>query len=104
MPVLRLPLSMAALMMLFMIVHMAVNALTFAFPIQRLIMALCVGAGAGVNALLARSLRACVYLESQTSEPVVLAFSFSYLSVIALCSFETIGYVCVEKVLQAACR
>lgn len=112
---------------------MAVNALTLAFPIQMLIMALCVGTGVGVNASLARSLGggnreqagriagnamilslgyylvmlafgllgAHAYLESQTSDPVVLKFSFSYLSIITIYSFGTIGYMCFEKLLQA---
>lgn len=158
MPVPRLLLSMAAPMMLSMIVQalynvvdslfvsyipdtpellhagdMAVNALTLAFPIQMLIMALCVGTGVGINASLARSLGggdreqagriagnamvlslgyylvmlafgllgAHAYLESQTSDPVVLKFSFSYLSIITIYSFGTIGYMCFEKLLQA---
>ncbi|MGN0974996.1 MAG: MATE family efflux transporter [Gemmiger sp.] len=81
MPVPRLLLSMAAPMMLSMIVQAfynvvdslyvsyipdtalvtgagdkAVHALTLAFPIQMLIMAFCVGTGVGVNAALSRSL------------------------------------------------
>lgn len=157
-PVPRLLLGMAAPMMLSMIVQalynvvdslfvsyipdtpellhagdMAVNALTLAFPVQMLILALCIGTGVGVNASLARSLGegnreqagriagnaialslgyylltllfglvgARAYLESQTSDPVVLAFSYSYLSIVTVCAFGSIGFMCFEKLLQA---
>ena len=41
------------------------------------------------------------YLMSQTSDPVTAAFGISYLRVITICSFGTIGYMCFEKLLQA---
>ena len=37
---------------------------------------------------------------SQTSAPVTAAFGISYLRVITICSFGTIGYMCFEKLLQ----
>jgi multidrug efflux pump len=111
----------------------AVNALTLAFPIQMLILALCIGTGVGVNASLSKSLGegdrekasriagnavflsccyyvavlifglfgAKAYLESQTSDPVVLEFGISYLSIVTIYSFGSIGYMCFEKLLQA---
>ncbi len=52
-------------------------------------------------ALLFGLLGARAYLESQTADPVVLEFAFSYLSIVTVCSAGTIGYMCFEKLLQA---
>ena len=41
------------------------------------------------------------YLLSQTSDPVVAEFGVSYLQIVTICSFGTIGYMCFEKLLQA---
>ena len=41
------------------------------------------------------------YLLSQTGDPVIADFGLSYLRIITICSFGTIGYMCFEKLLQA---
>ena len=41
------------------------------------------------------------YLLSQTSDPVVAEFGVSYLQIVTICSFGTIGSMCFEKLLQA---
>lgn len=161
MPIPRLLISMGAPMMLSMIVQAfynvvdslfvsyipdtdtivhagdkAVNALTLAFPVQMLIMALCVGTGVGVNAALSKSLgmrdnkRAShiagnavflsicyyiaalvfglfgvnAYIKGQTNEPIVAEYGISYLTIITVCSFGSIWYMCFEKLMQATGR
>ena len=51
--------------------------------------------------LLFALLGAEAYLRSQTSGPVIAAFGISYLRIVTLGSFGTIGYMCFEKLLQA---
>lgn len=110
----------------------AVNALTLAFPIQMLIMALCVGINSALSRSLGRKdhktasriagnamfLSICyyiavllfglfgvkAYLMSQTTDPIIVEYAVSYLSIITICSFGTIGYMCFEKLLQATGR
>ena len=49
--------------------------------------------------LLFALLGAEAYLRSQTSDPVIAAFGISYLRIVTLGSFGTIGYMCFEKLL-----
>ena len=117
------------------IAHMgdyAVGALTLAFPIQMLMVAI----GVGINALLARSLGEgdrgkasrisgnavflglCTYavfllfglfgvkpyIASQTSDPIILEMGCSYLRICCVLSFGIMLYMIYEKLLQATGR
>ncbi|MGM9537341.1 MAG: MATE family efflux transporter [Candidatus Onthomonas sp.] len=44
------------------------------------------------------------YILSQTTDPVVAEFAVSYLSIVTICSFGSIWYMCFEKLLQATGR
>lgn len=110
----------------------AINALTLAYPVQQMMIALMVGIGIATNTLLAQSLgrrdreRAdrvagnavfltlCVFaafflfglfgvrafIHSQTSDPVAAEMGVTYLRIVTLGSFGTIGYMGVEKVVM----
>lgn len=110
----------------------AINALTLAFPIQMLIMALGVGTGVGINATVAKNLgrgdRAqasrtagnaifltlCyfvaiflfgmtatgAFIRSQTADPIITDMGITYLRIITVFSFGTLGYMCLEKIVM----
>lgn len=110
----------------------AINALTLAFPIQMLIMALGVGTGVGINATVAKNLGqgdraqasrtagnaifvticyfAAIFLfgmtateafiRSQTADPVIMDMGITYLRIITVFSFGTLGYMCLEKIVM----
>ena len=108
----------------------ALNALTLVFPIQMLMVALAIGTGVGVNALLARTLGQrnrekaskvagngfflatviyiiCglfgikAYISSQTRNALVLSMSEDYLRICCLLSFGVVFFSIFEKLLQA---
>ena len=110
----------------------AINALTLAFPIQMLIMALGVGTGVGINAMIAKSLgrgdreqasrtagnaifaalcyfvliflfgltASKVFIGTQTVDPVIAEMGTTYLRIITIFSFGTLGYMCLEKIVM----
>lgn len=110
----------------------AINALTLAYPVQQMMIALMVGIGIATNTLLAQSLgrkdreRAnrvagnavfltlCVFaafflfgllgaqafIRSQTSDPIAAQMGVTYLRIVTLGSFGTIGYMGVEKIIM----
>lgn len=111
----------------------AINALTLAFPVQVLIVALSVGTGVGANALLSTLLGAgkheqankvagnaiftslCTYvlfllfglfgvrqfLQTQTSNELIIELGATYLSICTIFSFGTIIAMIYEKLLQS---
>lgn len=111
----------------------AINALTLAYPVQMLIMALGVGTGVGINALLSRNLGkgnheqsnkiagnaivisfcyfvviflfgilgANIFINSQTQDPIIAEMGITYLKIVTVFSFGTIGYMCMEKIVMA---
>ncbi len=111
----------------------AMNALTLAFPVQMLIVALAIGTGVGVNALLARTLGrgdtdkvnriagngvflglaiyavfvlfgffgVDVYLQTQTSDAIVLGMGHTYLRICCTLSVGNIMFAIYEKLLQS---
>lgn len=111
----------------------AINALTLAYPIQMLIIAIGVGTGVGINALLSRNLGAgnreqankiagnaiCIsicyfvvilifgitganaFISSQTQDPIIVQMGITYLKIVTIFSFGTIGYMCMEKIVMA---
>ncbi|MDY4969097.1 MAG: MATE family efflux transporter [Lachnospiraceae bacterium] len=114
----------------------ALNALTLAFPIQMLIMALGVGTGVGINAMIAKNLgrgdreqasrtagnaifvTLCyfvliflfgltaseVFIHSQTADAVIAGMGTTYLRIITIFSFGTLGYMCLEKIVMGTGR
>lgn len=110
----------------------AINALTLAFPVQMLIMALGVGTGVGINAMIAKNLgrkdheqasrtagnamlvtlcyfvliflfgltSADAFIHSQTADMVIAEMGTTYLRIITLFSFGTLGYMCLEKIVM----
>ncbi|MGN1003737.1 MAG: MATE family efflux transporter [Oscillospiraceae bacterium] len=110
----------------------AINALTLAYPIQMLMIALMVGIGIATNTMLAQSLGqkdrerasrvagnammislcffvvvflfglfgARAFIASQTRDAVVVELGTTYLRIVTLLSFGTIGYMCLEKVVM----
>ncbi len=110
----------------------AINALTLAFPIQMLIMALGVGTGVGINAMIAKNLgrgdreqanrtagnaifmALCYFvviflfgltsskefINSQTTDTVIAEMGITYLRIITVFSFGTLGYMCLEKIVM----
>lgn len=110
----------------------AINALTLAYPIQMLMIALMVGIGIATNTMLAQSLGqkdrerasrvagnammislcffvvvflfglcgARAFIASQTRDSVVVELGTTYLRIVTLLSFGTIGYMCLEKVVM----
>lgn len=111
----------------------AMNALTLAFPIQMLIIAIGVGTGVGINALLSKTLGEgkretasyvagnaifigiCtyivfllfglfgvdIYMNSQTSDPIILKMGKEYLGICCVLSFGVILFTIYEKLLQS---
>ncbi len=111
----------------------ALTALTLAFPVQMLLVALGVGTGVGANALLSRTLGEgnrekvnrvagnaeflsfviCVvsivfgiigvraYVQSQSSNPLVIDMAISYLRICCCIPFGMVFFSCFEKLLQA---
>lgn len=111
----------------------AINALTLAFPVQMLIIALGVGTGVGINALVAKSLGCgdkeqanrtagnailvtlCyfvlifvfglafsrAFIASQTADAVIADMGTTYLRIITVFSFGSLGYMCLEKIVMA---
>lgn len=111
----------------------ALNALTLAFPVQMLMVAVGIGTGVGMNALLSKSLGqgdrekaslaagnavflgiliylVCLlfgifgirpYVESQTSNPLIIEMSVDYLRICCCISFGVIFFAVFEKLLQA---
>ena len=114
----------------------AVNALTLAYPIQMLIIALGVGIGIGINTNTARNLGrgdrekvsrtagnalviaaviyilmlifglfgAGAFIRSQTDSEIIAGLGTSYLKIISICSFGTVGHMCLEKIVMAVGR
>lgn len=114
----------------------AFNALTLAFPVQMLMVAIGIGTGVGMNALLSKSLGQgdlkkasktagnavflgfliyilCVlfgifgvkgYLQTQTSNPLILDMAESYLRICCCASFGVVYFAVFEKMLQATGR
>ena len=110
----------------------AINALTLAFPIQMLIMALGVGTGVGINAMIAKSLgrgdreqasrtagnaifaalcyfvliflfgltASKAFIGTQTADPTIAEMGTTYLRIITVFSFGTLGYMCLEKIVM----
>lgn len=110
----------------------AINALTLAFPIQMLIMALGVGTGVGINAMIAKSLgrgdreqasrtagnaifaalcyfvliflfgltASKAFIGTQTADPTIAEMGTTYLRIITIFSFGTLGYMCLEKIVM----
>lgn len=111
----------------------ALNALTLAFPVQMFMVAIGIGTGVGMNALLSKTLgqgdRDKVnriagngeflgiiiyivfllfgifgvrgYIESQTSNPVIIEMGVQYLGVCCVLSFGVIMFSVFEKLLQS---
>ena len=111
----------------------AINALTLAFPVQMLIIALGVGTGVGINALVAKCLGCgdkeqanrtagnaifvtlCyfvlifmfglafsrAFIASQTADAVIADMGTTYLRIITVFSFGSLGYMCLEKIVMA---
>lgn len=114
----------------------ALNALTLAFPVQMLMVAIGIGTGVGTNALLAKSLGqgnkekasrvagnsvflafiiyavfllfgifgVNVYINTQTSNPMIKEMSVEYLSICCILSFGIVFFSIFEKLLQATGR
>lgn len=110
----------------------AINALTLAYPIQMLIIALIVGIGIATNTMLAQRLGkkdregasrvagnamliclccfvavflfglfgAKAFIGSQTQDALIAGMGTTYLRIVTLGSFGTIGYMCLEKVVM----
>lgn len=108
----------------------AINALTLAYPVQTLIIALIVGVGIATNSQLAQSLGrkdreqasriagnamvicfgffllvflfglfgARTFIYSQTQDAEIAEMAITYLRIVTIFSFGTIGYMCLEKV------
>ena len=152
MPVKKLLLSMSLPMMASMLVQAlynivdsifvarvsesAVTAVTLVFPMQNLMIALGMGAGVGVNALLSKGLGeknykhsdnaantglfltafhyilflligffgSAVFINSQTSDPVIAKYAISYLRIISFMSFGCFFQVMLERLLQSTGR
>ena len=111
----------------------AMNALTLAFPIQMFMVAIGVGTGVGINALLSKTLGEgkretasyvagnaifigiCTYvvfllfglfgvhayMNSQTSDPIILQMGKEYLGICCILSFGVILFTIYEKLLQS---
>lgn len=111
----------------------ALNALTLAFPLQILMVAVGIGTGVGANVLVAKSLGACdherankaagnaaflgavifvvfllfgifgteLYINSQTSNPVIAEMGTDYLRICCVFSFGMSMFAVYEKLLQA---
>lgn len=114
----------------------ALNALTLAFPVQMLMVAIGIGTGVGTNALLAKSLGqgnkekasrvagnsvflafiiyavfllfgifgVNVYINTQTSNPMIKEMAVEYLSICCILSFGIVFFSIFEKLLQATGR
>lgn len=114
----------------------ALNALTLAFPVQMLMVAIGIGTGVGTNALLAKSLGqgnkekasrvagnsvflafiiyavfllfgifgVNVYINTQTSNPMIKDMAVEYLSICCILSFGIVFFSIFEKLLQATGR
>ena len=110
----------------------AINALTLAFPVQMLIVALGVGTGVGINATVAKNLgrgdrnhasrtagnaifvtlcyfvaiflfgltASGAFIRSQTADPIITGMGTTYLRIITVFSFGTLGYMCLEKIVM----
>lgn len=110
----------------------AINALTLAFPVQMLIVALGVGTGVGINATVAKNLgrgdtpqtsrtagnaifvtlcyfaaiflfgltASGAFIRSQTADPIITDMGTTYLRIITVFSFGTLGYMCLEKIVM----
>lgn len=108
----------------------AINALTLAYPIQALIIALMVGIGIPTNTLMAKSLgkgdrqrgsavagnaimlSGCIYIlfllfgllaaeafiSTQTTDPVIAEMGSTYLRIVTVFSFGSIGNMGIEKI------
>ena len=109
---------------------MAINALTLAYPIQALIIALMVGIGIPTNTLMSKSLgrkdrartnvvagnaislSACIYvlfllfglfaaewfIGTQTNDPMIAKLGTTYLKIVTIFSFGSIGNMGIEKI------
>ena len=73
----------------------AVTALTLAFPVQMLIMALCVGTGVGVNAVVSRSLG-----QKNREKAALVAGNSILLSLIYYVAVFIFGLILARKFLQ----
>ncbi len=152
MPIRQLVISMSLPMMISMLVQAlynivdsifvaqvsenALTAVTLAFPIQNLLIAVGTGSGVGINALLSRSLGAkdfehadgaantgillnllhylaflCVglfganaFISSQTSDPEIIAYGTTYLTIVCTLSFGCLMQITFERLLQATGR
>lgn len=111
----------------------ALTAVSLAFPIQNLMIAIGVGTGVGMNALLSRTLGEGNYKESnraanngiflglisyglflvfgllfsrsyfamQTSDPIIIQYGTSYLSIICIASIGLFNQIIFERLLQS---
>ena len=152
MPENKLLISMAVPMMLSMLVQAlynvvdsifvakisedALTAVSLAFPVQNLMIAIGAGTGVGINALLSKSLgeknrkmvnRAanngvlvmmlsavfCAlfgvfgsrwFFTTQTNDPILIDYGYTYLSLVMILSFGLFGQFITERLLQATGR
>ncbi len=152
MPIRQLVVSMSLPMMISMLVQAlynivdsifvaqvsenALTAVTLAFPIQNLLIAVGSGTGVGINALLSRSLGAKefkkadsaantgillalihyllflliglfgakAFISTQTSDPEIIAYGTTYLSIVCIFSFGCMMQITLERLLQATGR
>lgn len=113
--------------------ELALNALTLAFPVQVLMIAIGIGTGVGANALLSKCLgmedvkkasRVCgnaiflgiiiyavfllfglfgtkVYINSQTTNPIISEMAVKYLRICCIISMGNVFFAVFEKLLQS---
>ena len=96
----------------------ALTAVSLAFPVQNLMIALGAGTGVGINALLSKSLGEKnfkqansaanfgaffteIFYRSQTSSKIIIEYGDQYLTVITLLSIGLFCQMTMEKLLQA---
>ena len=95
-----------------MINQAALTAVSMAFPIQNLLIAVSAGTCVGVNALLSRSLgeknskaanlaAANGLFESQTNNPVIIEYGVQYLQIVCIFCFGLFGEMMFERILQS---
>ena len=86
----------------------ALNAVSLAFPVQNLMIAVGVGTGVGINALLSRSLgeqrRDRLFYTVQTDVEGIINYGADYLSICCGVSMGLFGAVTLERILQATGR
>ncbi len=89
----------------------ALNALTLAFPLQMLMVAISIGTGVGVNALVAIIIYVVFllfglfgispYIASQTNDSLISEMGGSYLRICCILSMGIVFFSIYEKLLQA---